>query len=102
MGGYADTFSSILAPLGRNNLLVLAALLLLHYFAVKNSKKEKKEIIKKTDKKGGFAQVGSILSNLLAPLGVNAFGSGGAGMFGSGGVDSFLITKLLEQYSSKK
>jgi len=77
MGGYVDTFSSILAPLGRNNLLVLAALLLLHYFAVKNSKKDtiKKETSKKSDKKGGFAEVGSILSNLLAPMGVNAFGS---------------------------
>jgi hypothetical protein len=86
MGGYMDTLTSILAPLGRNNLLVLASLLLLHHFAVKNSKEKKegkegkdgKDIklkLKDSKKLGGFYDVGSVLSNILAPLGVNTFGS---------------------------
>jgi len=74
MGGYMDTLSSILAPLGRNNLIVLAALLLLHHFAVKNSK-EKSVKVKDFKKLGGFYDVSSVLSNILAPLGVNTFGS---------------------------
>lgn len=77
MGGYIDTLTSILAPLGKNNLIVLASLLLLHHFAVKNSK-EKKELklkLKDSNKIGGFYNVGSVLSNILAPLGVNALGS---------------------------
>lgn len=73
LGGYALDFQKLLAPLGRNNLLVLAALLLLHYFAVE--KKEKK--LDKTStkiKKGGYEIFGT-LSKLLAPLGVNAMGA---------------------------
>lgn len=73
LGGYALDFQQLLAPLGRNNLLVLAALLLLHYFAVE--KKEKK--LNKTStkiKKGGYEIFGT-LSKLLAPLGVNAMGA---------------------------
>jgi hypothetical protein len=73
LGGYALDFQQLLAPLGRNNLLVLAALLLLHYFAVE--KKETK--LDKTStkiKKGGYEIFGA-LSKLLAPLGVNAMGA---------------------------
>jgi len=89
MGGYMDTLTSILAPLGRNNLLVLASLLLLHHFAVKNSKEKKdakdakdikriKEVkikLKDSKKLGGFYDTSSVLSNILAPLGVNTLGS---------------------------
>jgi len=73
LGGYALDFQQLLAPLGRNNLLVLAALLLLHYFSVE--KKEKK--LDKTStkiKKGGYEIFGA-LSQLLAPLGINAMGA---------------------------
>ena len=68
LGGYVDQIESILAPLGKNNLLVLAALLLLHHFAVDSQKKSTKEL------KGGNPLTSS-LSEILAPLGVNTLGS---------------------------
>ena len=80
LGGYSLDFQQLLAPLGRNNLLVLAALLLLHYFAVENKTKKIKieKSVSKKDiskiKKGG-AEVSSVLSQILAPLGVNAMGA---------------------------
>ena len=76
LGGYALDFQKLLAPLGRNNLLVLAALLLLHYYAVENKTKTKSGSKKDLSKiiKGG-AEVSSVLSQILAPLGVNAMGA---------------------------
>ena len=69
LGGYVDQIESILAPLGKNNLLVLASLLLLHHFAVESQKKTTcKEL------KGGNPLTSS-LSEILAPLGVNTLGS---------------------------
>ena len=68
LGGYVDQIESILAPLGKNNLLVLAGLLLLHHFAVDSQKKSTKEL------KGGNPLTSS-LSEILAPLGVNTLGS---------------------------
>ena len=41
LGGYTPDLESILAPLGKNNLLVLASLFLLHHFAVMNKKESK-------------------------------------------------------------
>lgn len=70
LGGYTNQIESILAPLGKNNLLVLASLLLLHYFAVESRKKE----IKSKSLKGGNP-LNSSLSQILAPLGVNALGT---------------------------
>lgn len=70
IGGYTNQLSSILAPLGKNNLLVIASLLLLHYFAVEQ-KKEKSEL---KIKKGGDSFIGS-LTKILAPTGINALGS---------------------------
>ena len=54
-GGYANGLEEILAPLGKNNLLVLAALLLLHHFAVERRFQDKYEINinKKLQLKGG-------------------------------------------------
>ena len=43
---------TILAPLGKNNLLVLAALLLLHHFAVMNNKTVKTRRLKKVQSGG--------------------------------------------------
>jgi hypothetical protein len=69
LGGYVDQIESILAPLGKNNLLVLAALLLLHHFAVESQKKTTSKELK-----GGNPFISS-LSEILAPLGVNTLGS---------------------------
>lgn len=93
-GGYVGSLESIIAPLGRNNLLVLASLLLLHHFAVeryfndKNYSKNKesvKEEIKETSKKrtkskivkeisGGDSFISSI-GSILAPIGIDQLGS---------------------------
>ena len=69
LGGYVDQIESILAPLGKNNLLVLAALLLLHHFAVESQKKSTTKELK------GGNPLTSSLSEILAPLGVNTLGS---------------------------
>lgn len=75
-GGYTAGFQEIIAPLGHNNLLVLAALLLLHYFAVKKSKSKSnsKSFDQEIFKKGGF-DISTTLTNVLAPLGINALGA---------------------------
>lgn len=72
-GGYAFDFQQLIAPLGRNNLLVLAALLLLHYFAVER-KEQKLDKTSKKIKKGG-SEVFGALSQILAPLGISALGA---------------------------
>ena len=77
LGGNIMQLQEILAPLGKNNLLVLAGLLLLHHFAVESTEEKAKEI-KKSSKSfkliGGDPFINSI-SDILAPLGVNPFGS---------------------------
>lgn len=78
LGGHISTLESILAPLGKNNLLVLSGLLLLHYFAVEKNRGENeddKKIIKSRLTKGGSLNISNILSNILSPLGVNNLGS---------------------------
>jgi hypothetical protein len=67
LGGYVNELESILAPLGKNNLLVLSGLLLLHYFAVEKNKKTNKLV-------GGYNITGN-LSNILAPIGLNSVGT---------------------------
>ena len=79
MGGASGALESVLAPLGRANLLVLAGILLLHHFAMTKLKKSKSLMMMKGGKKkitkqrGGSIQ--SVLEQLLAPLGVNALGA---------------------------
>ena len=70
MGGYIQELEGILAPLGKNNLLVLASLLLLHHFAVE------KPSMKKIQNGGGFEDsfIGS-LTSVLAPIGLNQLGA---------------------------
>jgi hypothetical protein len=77
LGGYTEQLQGILAPLGKNNLLVLAALLLLHHFAVETKeKKENNKLENKTKKiSGGYLSLTKTMSDILAPLGVNALGS---------------------------
>lgn len=60
LGGYTNDLESILAPLGKNNLLVLASLFLLHHFAVMNQKK--------TSSKDKFQSGGEIIQSLLNSL----------------------------------
>jgi len=67
-GGNFNNYIGMLTPLGKDNLVVLASLLLLNYFAHKNKKTSKKQ-------KGGGGDVLTFLDELLAPLGVNAFGT---------------------------
>lgn len=69
-GGFSQEFENILAPLGKNNLIVISALLLLHYFAV-----ESKENIKNKKQLKGGNSFNNSLSEILAPLGINAFGT---------------------------
>ncbi len=83
MGGYVQQLSETLMPLGKNNLITLAALMLLHHFAVAERynkglevrAKRKKLGKKKSAKKGGAPDVRSTLSQILAPLGINALGA---------------------------
>ena len=65
LGGSMDQLQSVLAPLGKNNLLVLAGLLLLHYFAVEAPNRQFS---------GGNPLMGT-LTDILAPLGINSAGS---------------------------
>jgi len=60
-GGYS--LYSIIAPLGRSNLLVLASLLLLHHFAVEKPAMKKKL-------KGGENNIYSKMNELLKPMGL--------------------------------
>ena len=73
LGGFTNQFANILAPLGKNNLLVIATLLLLHYYAVEQ-KKEKQNKTSKTIKKGGNSFISS-LNKILAPTGINSLGA---------------------------
>jgi len=103
MQKWGNAMTSIIAPLGRGNLLVLAALLLLHHFAVEKPKSKKSmrggndiyeklnEILKPLGQKNGLSVMltdlynsftqrktneqegGSVLKSLIAPLGTNAF-----------------------------
>ena len=73
MGGFIMEIENLLAPLGKNNLLVLAALLLLHHFSVESQHKDDPKK-KPTMLKGGDPLM-SVLSESLIPLGVNPFGS---------------------------
>jgi len=71
LGGYISQLQDIIAPLGKNNLLVLSSLLLLHYFAVET---QKTNINKTNILKGGDPFI-STLTNILAPVGLNTLGS---------------------------
>ena len=68
LGGYVNELENILAPLGKNNLLVLSGLLLLHYFAVEKNNKKNNNFI-------GGNNITSHLSNILAPTGLNSVGT---------------------------
>ena len=72
LGGYTMELQKIIAPLGKSNLLVIAGLLLLHHFAVEKKQEEKK--VSKKVIKGGDPFFQSI-SNIIAPSGINQFGS---------------------------
>ena len=65
LGGYTHDLESILAPLGKNNLLVLASLFLLHHFAVMNKKESK---INKGSKLKKIQSGGEIIQSLLNSL----------------------------------
>lgn len=71
LGGYVSQLQDIIAPLGKNNLLVLSSLLLLHYFAVET---QKTDIDRTNILKGGDPFI-STLTNILAPVGLNTLGS---------------------------
>jgi len=73
-GGFTTDFKNIIAPLGKNNLLVLASLLLLHYFAVEHKEEQSKTKSTKKTMKGGYSFLTNI-SKILAPTGINQFGS---------------------------
>ena len=65
LGGYTHDLESILATLGKNNLLVLASLFLLHHFAVMNKKESK---INKGSKLKKIQSGGEIIQSLLNSL----------------------------------
>lgn len=75
LGGYSNQLQNILAPLGKNNLLVISALLLLHYFAVESNKNNLSD--KKTKKimSGGNNLFVNNLTKILAPTGINSLGA---------------------------
>jgi len=75
-GGYISSLEAILAPLGRNNLLVLASLLLLHHFAVERYFVENKKLkpVKSKHISGGSSFLGAI-NDILAPIGVDPLGT---------------------------
>ena len=75
MGGFSSSLESVLAPLGRNNLLVMASILLLHHYAILKYKGKKTFDFKGGKKQTGGMAFNSALKQLLAPLGVNSFGS---------------------------
>ena len=72
LGGFTSQLQDILAPLGKNNLLVLSSLLLLHYFAI--DRKENK-VGKKVDVLSGGDSFTSVLTNILTPTGLNTMGA---------------------------
>jgi hypothetical protein len=65
LGGFTPDLESVLAPLGKNNLLVLASLLLLHHFAIINYKDGKKDKKTPFDSKLKKVQGGGDLRPLL-------------------------------------
>ena len=67
LGGYTPNLESILAPLGKNNLLVLASLFLLHHFAIMNKKESSSSKLKKIQSGGEIIK--SLLNSLLNPNG---------------------------------
>ena len=73
-GGYSEDLQNILAPLGKNNLLVLSSLLLLHYFAVETQKKNNTNNINNINNKINILKGGdpfiSILNDSLSPIGL--------------------------------
>ena len=72
-GGFVEKLQEIIAPLGKNNLLVLASLLLLHHFAVESNKVSS---LKSNEVQlGGTESFMNSVSEILAPLGVNRLGS---------------------------
>jgi hypothetical protein len=76
LGGFTPDLESVLAPLGKNNLLVLASLLLLHHFAIinyKDNKKDKKMLLDSKLKKvqNGGDIIKSLLNSLLYPIGLS-------------------------------
>jgi len=71
LGGNVSQLESILAPLGKNNLVVLAGLLLLHHFAVES---KKPKLLNNKILSGGDPFIES-LGNILAPLGINQLGT---------------------------
>jgi hypothetical protein len=79
LGGYTPDLESILAPLGKNNLLVLASLFLLHHFAIMNQKESKinkgSKISKLKKIQSGGEIIQSLLNSLLNPLGSNNSGN---------------------------
>jgi hypothetical protein len=79
LGGYTPDLESILAPLGKNNLLVLTSLFLLHHFAVMNKKESKINKAVKISKlkkiQSGGEIIQSLLNSLLNPLGSNNSGN---------------------------
>lgn len=79
LGGYTPNLESILAPLGKNNLLVLASLFLLHHFAIMNQKESKNNKGTKISKlkkiQNGGEIIQSLLNSLLNPLGSNNSGN---------------------------
>ena len=74
LGGYVEQLQEIIAPLGKNNLLVLASLLLLHHFAVETKKVNSLES-KKIKLIGGSESFINSITQILAPLGVNRLGT---------------------------
>jgi hypothetical protein len=68
LGGYTPDLESILAPLGKNNLLVLASLFLLHHFAVMNQKESKINKSGKISKLKKIQSGGEIIQSLLNSL----------------------------------
>ena len=71
LGGNVSQLQSILAPLGKNNLVVLAGLLLLHHFAVES---KKLKLLNNKILSGGDPFIES-LGSILAPLGMNQLGA---------------------------
>ena len=89
LGGYTEQLQNILAPLGKNNLLVLASLLLLHHFAV-----DSKQLLENKNNKNLFGGSSDLfnnsLSEILAPLGINPLGT------------SIVLILLQQSFSHKK
>ena len=77
LGGDYGSLQEIIAPLGKQNLLVLASLLLLHHFAVENTDYFKKKSTSTKFKKISLLKGGCMnqLTSILAPLGVNQLGA---------------------------